>query len=135
MSLISIKQENGLLVSAGIRQHELILDVPPDQGGTDAGPTPVELLVAALGACMAMHIAKYCKAAKLPHEGFGIDLDFQLAKDPLRIGSITADITMPPGFPRERIEALKRAAQHCTVKNTLKDATSCDVEVWTNAAA
>jgi len=134
MSLISIKHESGLRVSAGIRQHKLTLDVPPDQGGTDTGPTPVELLAAALGACITMHIAQYCKAAKLPHEGFGVDLDSQLAKDPLRIGSITVDIHLPPGFPENRVDAVKRAAQQCTVKNTLKDSTAVDVEVWPAAA-
>jgi uncharacterized OsmC-like protein len=135
MSLVSIKHEHGLRVSAEIRQHKLTLDVPAGEGGTDTGPTPVELLAAALGACMAMHIAKYCKAAKLPHEGFGIDLDFQLAKDPLRIGSITVDINLPPNVPEDRLEAVKRAAQQCTVKNTLKETTAVDVEIWTNATA
>ena len=134
MSLISIKHESNLRVSAGVRQHKLTLDVPAEDGGTDAGPTPVELLTAAMGACMAMHIAKYCRAAKLPHEGFGIDLDFQLAKDPLRVGSLTVDITLPPDFPENRIEAVKRAAQQCTVKNTLKDSTAVDVEVWPGAS-
>jgi uncharacterized OsmC-like protein len=135
MGLISIKHEEGLRVSAAIRQHKLVLDVPAGEGGTDTGPTPVELLASALGACMAMHIAKYCQAAKLPHQGFGIDLDFQLAKDPLRIGSLTVDINLPPGFPEGRIEAVKRAAQQCTVRNTLKESTAIDVEIWTNAAA
>jgi putative redox protein len=133
MSLVSIKHQSGLRVSAEIRQHKLTLDVPAVEGGTDTGPTPVELLASALGACMAMHIAKYCQAAKLPHEGFGIDLDFQLAKDPLRVGSITVDIHLPADFPEGRIEAVKRAAQQCTVKNTLKDATAVDVEVWKSA--
>ena len=133
MTLISIKHEDGLRVSAGIGRYKLTLDVPADQGGTDAGPSPVELLAAALGACMAMHIAKYCKAARLPHEGFGIDLDYHLAKDPLRVGSLTVDVTLPPEFPAERIEAIKRAVQQCTVKNTLKESTAVDVEVWKNA--
>ena len=130
MSLISIKHEAGLRVSAGIRNHKLTLDVPADEGGADAGPTPVELLTTALGACMAMHIAKYCQVAKLPHEGFGIDLDFQLVKDPLRIGSLTVDIHLPPGFPVERIPAVKRVVEQCTVKNTLRESTAVDVEVW-----
>jgi putative redox protein len=134
MSLISIKHEKGLRVSAGIRQHKLVLDTPADEGGTDAGAAPAELLAAALGACMAMHIAKYCQTARLPHEGFGIDLDYQLVQDPLRIGSLTVDITLPPGFPENRKEAVKRAAQQCTVKNTLKDSTAVDVEIWTGTS-
>ncbi len=129
MSLISIKHKKDFRVTAAVRNHTLTLDVPAEQGGTDDGPTPVELLAAAVGSCMAMHIAKYCKAAKLPDEGLGVDLDFQLAKDPLRVASITADITLPPGFPEDRIEAVKRAAQQCTVKNTLKESTVVDVEI------
>ncbi len=129
MSLISIKHEKDFRVTAAMRGHRLTLDAPAEQGGMDAGPTPVELLAAAVGSCMAMHIAKYCKAAKLPHEGFGIDLDFQLAKDPLRIGSITADITLPHSFPKDRIDAVKRAAEQCTVKNTLKESTMLDVDI------
>jgi putative redox protein len=134
MSLITIKHEKGYRVTASARNHTLTLDVPPDQGGTDAGPTPVELLAAALGSCMTMHVAKYCHMAKLPHEGFTMDLDFQLAKDPLRIGSLAVDITMPPGFPEDRKDAVKRAAQQCTVKNTLKESTVVDVEVWTSGS-
>jgi uncharacterized OsmC-like protein len=129
MGLITIKHEKGLCVTASIRNHELKMDAPPNEGGTDAGPSPVELLTAALGGCMAIHVARYCQAAKLPHEGFTVDLHFELAPDPVRIGSVTVDITMPPGIPDSRKEAVKRAAQHCIVKNTLKESTSIDVEV------
>lgn len=129
MSLITIKHEKDFRVTSTVRNHTVTLDAPVEQGGLDAGPTPVELLAAAVGACMAIHIAKYCKTAKVPYEGFGMSLDFQVVKDPLRIGSITVDIEMPPGFPEDRIAAVKRAADQCTVKNTLKESTSVDVEV------
>ena len=130
MSLVTIKHERGLQVTASVRNHRLTLDTPVDEGGTDRGPAPVELFTAALGSCMAMHIAKYCQTAKLPHEGFTIDLDFQLTPDPLRVGALTVDITLPPGIPENRREAVKRAALQCTVKNSLKEGTSVDVEVW-----
>ena len=41
-----------------------------------------------------------------------------------------SQVTMPPDFPEDRFDAVKRAAQQCTVKNTLKDATAVDVEVY-----
>jgi uncharacterized OsmC-like protein len=129
MSLITIKHEQDCRLTASVRNHKLTIDLPPDQGGEDAGLMPVELLVAALGSCMAMHIATYCRAAKLPHEGLSVDLAFQLAKDPLRIGSVTADITLPPGFPKNRLEAVNRVAQQCIVKNTLKESTVVDLEI------
>lgn len=129
MSLVSLKLEAGLRLSAAVRQHALAVDLPPDEGGGDAGPTPVELLTAALGACMAMHVIKYCRAAHLPHEGLGIDLDFQLVQNPARIGSITADLTLPAGFPGTRVEAVKRVLQQCTVRQSLNEGTAVDVEV------
>lgn len=134
MGLVSVQQQKDFRVTAGVRNHKFTLDLPAEQGGMDAGPTPVELFVAALGTCMAMHIVKYCKGAKLPHEGLGIDLDFQIVKNPLRVGSIMADITLPPDFPADRIEAVKRAAQQCTVKNTLKESTALDVEAMAGVA-
>ena len=130
MSLICIKHENALRVRADIRGHNVVLDVPANLGGADAGPEPVELFTASLGACMAMHIAKYCEIAKLPHEGFEIDLEFQVVKGPLRVGAVMVDIRLPAEFPESRVDAVKRAAQQCTVTNTLKDTTAVDVEVY-----
>lgn len=135
MSLITIQHQKDLRVTATVRNHTLTCNAPVEQGGVDAGPTPVELLVAAVGTCMAIHIAKYCKGAGLPHEGFGMDVDFQLARDPLRIGSITVDIELPDNFPGDRIAAVKRAAEQCTVKNTLKESTSVNVEILAAAKA
>ena len=129
MSLVTITHEKGLRVIASVRNHKLVLDTPLDEGGTDTGPSPVELLTAALGACMAMHVAKYCQVARLPHEGFSIDLDFQLAKDPLRVGAVTVDVNLPPGIPENRLEAIKRAVLQCTVRNTLKESTAVDMEI------
>ena len=130
MTLISIRHEKAYRVSATIGSHQLLCDVSVGEGGTDTGPSPVALLVASLGACMAMHVAKYCRTAKLPHEGLQIDLDYQLVKNPLRVGSVAVDISLPAGFPADRVEAVKRAAQECTVKNTFKDSTTVEVEVY-----
>jgi len=129
MSLITIKHESALRMTASVRNHTWIIDTLPDEGGSDAGPAPVELMTTALGACMAMHVAKYCQTAKLPHAGFSIDLAFQLAKDPLRIGAVTVDINLPSGIPDGRKEAIKRATLNCVVRNTLKESTTVDVEV------
>jgi len=129
MSLITIKHQKDFCVTATVRNHTLILDAPPELGGMDVGPTPVELLAMAVGTCMAMHIVKFCKASRLPHEGLALSVDFQLAKNPPRVASMTVGIESPPGFPEDHIPALKRAAEQCVVKNTLSQDTSVDVEV------
>src|SRR5689334_18030698 len=42
-----------------IREHRLISDEPEDEGGTDQGPSPTELLAAALASCTAITIEMY----------------------------------------------------------------------------
>jgi putative redox protein len=39
--------------------HELILDEPPDAGGTDTGPRPTQLLGASLAGCIAITVEMY----------------------------------------------------------------------------
>jgi uncharacterized OsmC-like protein len=51
-------------ITAG--QHQLIADEPKEAGGTDEGPSPYDLLLAALGACTAMTLKMYVERKKLP---------------------------------------------------------------------
>ena len=41
------------------RRHQLAADEQPPHGGADTGPTPFELLLAALGACTAITMRMY----------------------------------------------------------------------------
>ena len=129
MGLITIKQQKDFCLTANVRNHTLVLDTPRERGGMNVGPTCVELFATSVGACMAVNIVKYCKAAKLPHDGLSITLDFQVARDPMHVASITANIELPANFPADRIAAVKRAAEQCIVKNTLGENISVDVEI------
>ena len=54
--------------------HRLLADEPIAAGGDDSGPSPYDLLCAALGACTAMTVRLYARAKGIPLERIGVDL-------------------------------------------------------------
>lgn len=59
-------------ISAGA--HRLRADEPARLGGTDTGPGPYDLLLAALGACTAMTLRMYAEQKKWPLERVSVQL-------------------------------------------------------------
>lgn len=61
---LALKEGFRTQITAGA--HTLIADEPNDAGGANEGPSPYELLLAALGACTAMTLKMYVERKKLP---------------------------------------------------------------------
>jgi uncharacterized OsmC-like protein len=100
------------------RGHRIICDQPVDQGGSDAGLTPPELLLASLASCAGYYAAQYLKARKLPADGLRVRVSAEKAEQPARLGSFLIEVTAP-GLDERHQEGVLRAAKACLIHNTL----------------
>ncbi len=66
--------EDGFLTDINAAGHPLVADEPLAVGGTDRGPSPYDLLVAALGACTSMTLQLYAKRKGWPLEAATVRL-------------------------------------------------------------
>ena len=88
-----LRQVEGLRSETKIRQFSLTVDEPPALGGTDAGPNPVELVLAALATCQEITYRAYATALGIPLESVSVKLEGSLdlrgffgVKDDVRAG-------------------------------------------------
>jgi putative redox protein len=64
----------GFAQEIAIGQHRLTADEPVSVGGTDTGPNPYDLLLAALGSCTSMTVAMYARRKRWPLESVTVRL-------------------------------------------------------------
>jgi putative redox protein len=65
--------------------HDLVADEGPGLGGTDAGPAPYELLLAALGACTSITLKMYAERKDWPLQALEVELAYLKAGEAMRI--------------------------------------------------
>ena len=121
----------GLRQEAWAGQHTLIVDEPVDVGGTDAGPTPYELILTALGACTSMTLRLYADRKQWPLEQVEVRLrhsrihardcaDCEVKEGYL--DHVEKEIVVAGALSPEQVQRLGEIAELCPVNRTLKSA-------------
>jgi putative redox protein len=100
-------------------QHRIVTDQPAEDGGQDAGMSPVELFVGSVAGCVAYFVGQFCARHQISREGLVVHADWDLAEHPHRVGRIEIDIHLPHRIPVELKERLLKVAHGCTVHQSL----------------
>jgi putative redox protein len=132
MAKIYVRSINGALtqeVLAGSEnEHRLLSDEPLNAGGQNAGPTPYDLLLAALGSCTSMTLLMYARRKNwaltgvqvvLTHDRIHADDCADCENETGYIDHIYREITLEGKLDGTQRQKLLDIAAHCPVHKTL----------------
>ncbi len=117
---------------ASTRGHSLISDQPADNGGSDEGMTPPELLLAALASCAGYYAAQYLKTRNLSTDGLSVHVVAEKALQPARLARFRVEVAALP-LDEKNTAGLLRSVHACLVHNTLLNLPTIEVLLRPNA--
>lgn len=103
--------------------HAVVMDAPTDVGGTDTGPTPMEMVLVALGGCTGMDVVSILRKMQVPFTRFEMAIQGERAPEyPKNFTKIQIVYKVWGDVPEEKV---KRAIdlsleKYCSVSNSLK---------------
>jgi uncharacterized OsmC-like protein len=116
---MKVKFRGGARFDIISREHTIVTDQPVEDGGQDAGMSPVELFVGSIASCVGYFVGRYCARHKIACEGFTVDADWSYAEQPHRLGSVSMRINLPAQLTPEQRERLLKVAHGCTVHQSI----------------
>jgi uncharacterized OsmC-like protein len=139
------RQLGGLHSAALIRAFRLDVDEPAALGGQDKWPNPVELILAALGACQEITYRLYADTLGMPLDRVSVSVSGRLdlrgffaVDEGVRPGfkDVTATVKIDSPAPADEIERLRATVdRHCPVLDILRSVTPVKTRIEISAAA
>jgi uncharacterized OsmC-like protein len=136
---VQVTSGEGLLQHIAAGRHRLVADEPVTAGGTDQGPSPYELLAAALGSCTSMTLRLYARAKGWPlsrvtvtvrHERIhAVDCADCETKEG-RVDQLRREIALEGPLDAAQRARLLEIADRCPVHRTLRN----EIRIVTNPA-
>jgi putative redox protein len=116
-----IESAGGVASQVRLGSHTLAFDQPSSvPGGEDRGPSPLDVMVASVGACAHYFASAFLFARKISPLGLRVEVDSDKARDPSpRIARLSIHITLPAAVPEHYMPQIERAVRNCPTYGTL----------------
>lgn len=101
--------------------HSIVVDEPPQAGGTDAGPRPTLLLAASLASCTAVTMEMY--AERKGWDVGKVEVDVDVAYEGAAPTAFEVVLRLPDGLSDEQRDRLRTIAGKCPVHKVIETAT------------
>lgn len=111
--------------------HDLVFDQPSAiAGGDDRGPSPLDVLVASVGACAHYFAAAYLYARGISTADLIVEIASEKEQTPApRIGRLRIKVRAPAGLTDQQLTGIDRAVRRCPAYGTLVHSPSVEVVV------
>ena len=138
MVSVIVRSESGLRQEVTAGRHTFVADEPQAAGGTDTGPDPYALLLAALGACTAMTLRLYAGRKKWPLGEIRVELSHSRVyvedcagcdRPGTQVERITRTILLSGPLDAAQVARLAEIARRCPVHKTLTTGVQVSDEV------
>ena len=126
---VKVEQLKNVSFAIHAGHHTVICDQPGDNGGTDEGMTPPELMLASLGSCAAFYAVQYLKTRNLATGGVEATVDAEKLTSPARLGNFKIDVQCPVALTEEQQLGLVRSVHSCLIHNTLMSVPEIAIEL------
>lgn len=108
--------ENVRSVVDDSRTHSIVCDLPVAAGGSDSGPTALELAIMALADCAVTIFADVCKKSNISVKGVEVSVEAEKPADSPKLGEVTLRAKLSAEASKELIEAAwRRTEANCPV--------------------
>jgi uncharacterized OsmC-like protein len=117
-----IESAGGVASRVRIGNHDIVFDqAAPVPGGEDRGPSPLDAMAVAVGACAHYYAAAFLFGRRMPTDGLRVEVSFEKTKEPVpRIGRLDLRVVLPASVPAAYLAAIERAVRHCPAYGTLQ---------------
>ena len=122
--------ENVRLVTDNGRGHSVVCDLSEASGGTNAGPTPLELALMALAGCGVIIYADVCKNSKIEPGNIEIAVEAEKASGSPTLKGVTMKVNIASKARRALAEAAwRRTEAGCPVLFVYEESIPVKVDV------